>query len=144
MVDQTFEYKSRTLNFDDALLQHRHKGLPKTCKRVGINQKSSAMLAFEEVTINFSASSGAKSRKQETATFNRKVRVAQAMLKGFNIRYANGDHELLEQEIDLDIKIVRDNNVEVYADFLLRDGSGNIDDKFKGWVQAIVVADLED
>jgi hypothetical protein len=31
--------------------------------------------------------------------------------------------------------------VEVRADFLLRDGSGNIDDPFDGWVDAVVIAE---
>ena len=47
----------------------------------------------------------------------------------------------VEQEVDLDITRISGNAVTVAADFLLRDGSGNIDDPFSGFVQAVVVAD---
>ncbi|MGF1476762.1 MAG: hypothetical protein ACFB6S_14485 [Geminicoccaceae bacterium] len=87
-----------------------------------------------EITVN------SKERETRSAIFSATVQKAEAMLKGFNIRYTNGDHHILEQEIDLDTRIVG-NTVEVSADFLLRDGSGNIDDPYTGWVQAVVIAD---
>ena len=54
------------------------------------------------------------------------------MLKGFNIKYSDGDHHILAQEIDLDVSRKGNNAVDVSVDFLLRDG----------WVQCVVIADL--
>jgi hypothetical protein len=72
--------------------------------------------------------------------FPRAVRRAEAMLKGFDIHFANGDHHLLRQQVALSTRIAG-STVEVRADFLLRDGSGNIDDPFDGWVDAVVIAE---
>ena len=98
-------------------------------------------LEMRQITIHFDTTSGRKQREEATAVFSARVEKAEAMLKGFNLRYANGDHHVLEQEIDLDITQVNNNTVTVAADFLLRDGSGNIDDPYRGFVQAVVIAD---
>ena len=99
-------------------------------------------LEFRQLTINFDATSGRKQRESATAVFSGRVRSAEAALKGYNIRYTNGDHHVLEQEIDLDITNVNNNTVTVAADFLLRDSSGNIDDPYRGFVQAVVMAEV--
>ncbi len=98
-------------------------------------------LEFRQVTIHFDPTRGRKQRESQTVTFNSTVQKAEAMLKGFRLRYDNGDHHVLEQEVDLDITSISGNAVTVAADFLLRDNSGNIDDPFSGFVQAVVVAD---
>lgn len=98
-------------------------------------------MEFRELTIHFDPTRGRKQRESQTAVFNARVQKAQAMLKGFRLRYNNGDHHVLEQEVDLDITSISGNAVTVAADFLLRDGSGNIDDPFSGFVQAVVIAD---
>ena len=100
------------------------------------------MLAFKELTIYFDPTRGIKQREMATAVFSRDIRTAQAVLKGFNIKYSDGDHHILAQEIDLDTQSNGTKAVNVYADFLLRDSSGNIDDRFEGWVQCVVIADL--
>ena len=100
-------------------------------------------LQFRQLTINFDATSGRKQTEAATAVFGGRVHTAEAALKGYNIRYTNGDHHVLEEEIDLDITNVNNNAVTVAANFLLRDSSGNIDDPFRGFVQAVVIADVE-
>lgn len=97
-------------------------------------------IEFREVTIRFDPTRGQKQRESQTVSFNSRVQKAQAMLKGFRAEYNNGDHHVWQQEIDLDTR-VSGNTVTVAADFLLRDSSGNIDDPYSGWVQAVVVAD---
>lgn len=96
---------------------------------------------FRQVTINFDPTRGRRQRESQTVVFNAPVQKAEAMLKGFNLKYNNGDHHVLEEEVDLDIISISGNAVTVAADFLLRDSSGNIDDPFSGFVQAVVVAD---
>lgn len=98
-------------------------------------------LEFRQLTIHFDPTRHRKQREAQTAVFNAKVQKAEAMLKGFRLRYNNGDHHVLEQEVDLDITSINGNTVTVAADFLLRDGSGFIDDPFSGFVQAVVIAD---
>ncbi len=97
-------------------------------------------IEMRQVNIRFDSTRGQKQRESQTVSFPARVQKAEAMLKGFRIRYDNGDHHVLEQEIDLDTS-VSGNSVTVAADFLLRDSSGNIDDPFSGWVQAVVIAD---
>jgi hypothetical protein len=98
------------------------------------------MVSFKQLSIKFDSTKGKRQRETATAVFNSKVKSAEAVLKGFNIRYSDGDHHVLEQEIDLDIIKTEGNTVTVAADFLLRDSSGNIDDRFQGWVQCVVIA----
>ena len=98
-------------------------------------------LEMKQVHIPMDITVNTKEREHGTAIFSAKVQKAEAMLKGFNIRYTNGDHHVLEQEIDLDIVRIQGNAVEIAADFLIRDSSGRIDDPYTGWVQAVVVAD---
>jgi hypothetical protein len=118
------------------------QGLPKTFNRVGGYLKQKIMLAFKELTITFDPTSGRPQRESATAVFNRDIRTAQAVLKGFRIGYTDNDHHVLVQEIDLDTEMVGNRAVKVFADFLLKDNTGNIDDRFNGWVQCIVIADL--
>src|SRR2546426_8687416 len=106
-------------------------------------EHSTMALQFRQLTINFDATSGRKQTEAATAVFGGRVHTAEAALKGYNIRYTNGDHHVLEEEIDLDITNFNNNAVTVAAKFLLRDNSGNIDDPFSGFVQAVVIADVE-
>jgi hypothetical protein len=98
-------------------------------------------IEFRELTINFDPTSGRPQRESATAVFNAQVQKAQAMLKGFHIQYTSSDRPFWQQQIDLDITQINNNTVTVAADFLIRDSSGNIDDRYHGWVQAVVVAD---
>lgn len=101
------------------------------------------MIQFRELTIYFDPTRGIKQRESASASFSgRRIKTAQAVLKGFNLKYTDGDHHVYEQEIDLDT-IVRGDTVQVFADFLIRDSSGHIDDRYHGFVQAVVIADLE-
>lgn len=99
-------------------------------------------LEFRELTIQFDKTSGIRQREQATATFSGRVINAQAMLKGFNVKYRNGDHHILEQEVDLDTIGRRGNRVDVAADLVLRDSSGFYDDPYSGFVQCVVVAEV--
>ncbi len=98
-------------------------------------------MEFRQLTINFDPTRGRTQREEATAVFSSRVEKAEAMLKGFQIGYTNGDHHVLRQEIDLDVVRINNNTVTVAADFLLRDSSGNIDDPFNGFVQCVVIAD---
>lgn len=68
----------------------------------------------------------------------------EAVLKGFHAGYTDSDHHVLDLEVDLDVTNVNTsaNTVTVAADYLLRDSSGNIDDRFDGFVQEVVIAEV--
>lgn len=109
-------------------------------------------LVMREFTIPFNARAGIAQR--ETTRISVPARPlspidVQAVLKGFRVGYANGDHHILAMEIDLDIAnitpiptISPQSNVTVAADFLLRDASGNIDDPYEGFVQGVLIAQV--
>lgn len=97
---------------------------------------------FRNLQISFDPTRGRAQRESATAVFGSPVRRANAALKGFNITYNNGDHHLLRQEVDIDVTSVLNNTVTVAVDFLLRDGSGNIDDPYSGSVEVLVIADV--
>ena len=99
-------------------------------------------IQFKAGKVNFDASTG-RQREPLTVTFpGRTVRSANAALKGFNIEFTNGDHEIVRQEIDIDVIGVVGEAVNLSVDFLLRDSSGNIDDPYKGSVEVLVIADV--
>ena len=97
---------------------------------------------FRNLQIRFDPTSGRPQRESATAVFGGPVRRANAALKGFNIGYTNGDHEVLRQEVDVDVTSILNNTVTVAVDFLLRDSSGDIDDPFSGSVEVLVIADV--
>jgi hypothetical protein len=98
-------------------------------------------LEFREGTINFPPTTGRRERRQTSVNFARPVRSAQVVLKGFNISYNNGDHHILELEIDLDSSI-SGSMVNIFGDFVFRDSSGYFDDPYSGWINFVVMADL--
>ena len=99
-------------------------------------------LDFRNVVVPFNPASGGAQRENGIAVFNSTVRRANTALKGFNILYTNGDHEILRQEIDIDLTSINGNSVNFAVDFVLRDGSGSFDDPFGGSVEVLVIADV--
>jgi hypothetical protein len=100
------------------------------------------MLDFRSVTVSFPTLSGGPQRQTSFAAFGGPVREADTALKGFNIFYANGDHHVLREQVDIDVLSVNNNVVNFAVDFVLRDSSGNFDDPFGGSVEVLVIADV--
>jgi hypothetical protein len=102
-----------------------------------------AMEFSEQLNFSFDPTAGRiQQLTLRTAPFRGNVTRVQALLKGFDITYNNGDHHVLREEIDLDAAVdpAHPTTVNVTARFLLRDSSGNIDDPFSGNVRAVVIA----
>lgn len=109
-------------------------------------------VVMREFTIPFTARSGSAQRATTTIPIRARplpVTDVQAVLKGFRVGYANGDHHILAMEIDLDVTNVAplsptsgQSVVTVAADLLLRDSSGNVDDPFEGFVQGVLIAQV--
>lgn len=98
---------------------------------------------FRQVTIHFDPTKGRKQRETGTAHFPARVLRADAAIKGFNLGYTDKDHHVFRQEVDVDVTKIAHRAVEVAVDFLLRDSSGRIDDRFDGWTQVLVIAVTE-
>ena len=64
------------------------------------------------------------------------------MLRSFEVQYNNGDHHVLQERMQLEIVGNSGGVVEIQATFLLRDGSGNIDDPYSGSMEAVIIADV--
>ena len=99
-------------------------------------------IEFREVSVHFDSTKGIKQREPFAANFSRRIRTAQACLKGYNIGYTDGDHHIFKIEVDIDGPIVDNNIARGHVDYLFRDSSGRIDDRYNGWIQLVVMADL--
>ncbi|MCP3999891.1 MAG: hypothetical protein GY727_03175 [Gammaproteobacteria bacterium] len=98
-------------------------------------------LQFREGWITFPTATGRRQRVSSNVTFSGNINSYQVVMKGYNIRYDNGDHHVLELELDLDSSR-SGNNITVNGDFVLRDSSGNYDDPYEGWINFVVMADV--
>jgi hypothetical protein len=102
------------------------------------------MLAFKVVRVNFPATTGRDQTVNSFADFNSTVKTAQVAINGFDTTYRNGDHHLGELRVDCSSSpTFSGRRVDFSINFLLRDFSGNIDDPFSGWVDALVIADVQ-
>lgn len=101
-------------------------------------------LVFQKITFPFPSVTGKRQTQISRLEFGRPIKgdTAFAMLTGFEIQYNNGDHHILQEQIQVEVNGINGTSVDVAALFLLRDGSGNIDDPYSGFISAVVVADL--
>ena len=99
-------------------------------------------IAFKSTSVRFDPTKGKKQTEPGHVTFPRKVNSANAALKGFKIGYTDSDHHIFQQEVDIDRIRLNGTTVNFNVDLLLRDSSGNIDDRFNGIVEVLVIADL--
>jgi len=76
-----------------------------------------------------------------TVAFNSRVCRAAATLNGFALDFANADHHINIVEADTDIVSISGNTVRFRIQCSYADK--NFDDKYSGYVTALVVADVE-
>ncbi len=100
-------------------------------------------LAFRNEVIRFDPTKGRKQREPGSATFNSNIINSSVALRGFHIGYTNGDHHIYQLQIDIDKGSVIGPTQKFNVDFLLRDSSGGIDDRYEGWVEVLVIAEVE-
>jgi hypothetical protein len=102
------------------------------------------MLAFRVVRVNFPSTTNRDQTVNSFADFTSAVRNAQVALNGYDISFRNGDHHLGQLRIDCSGNpTFSGTRVNFTVNFLLRDFSGNIDDPFAGWVDVLVIADVQ-
>ena len=92
--------------------------------------------------FDFPSVTGLQQLQSRQINFGRTVQNVAVILQGFNVQYNNGDHHVLEESIEVSGFVLGDQVVDVFANILLRDGSGNIDDPYSGSIDAVVLADV--
>ena len=99
-------------------------------------------LDFKIDSVTFDASRGGQQEQTRRVVFDRRVDRAEAAITGFDVQFTDRDRAFKRQKIDLSSSIdPRDNRaVIVKVLYLLRDNSGNVDDRFEGRVDFLVVA----
>jgi len=100
------------------------------------------MLDFQSRRFNFPSRSGFIQTQEQTFDFPSNIRRAEAFVNGFNIGFTDEDHHIFRHEINTAIVRTLEDTVTVRATFLLRDSSGNIDDRYDGFIDVVVVVDL--
>ncbi|MGA0556512.1 hypothetical protein ACO2Q8_07675 [Larkinella sp. VNQ87] len=98
---------------------------------------------FRTRRVNFVPTTGStNTQTNQKVVFDRSIRRAEAALKSFNLGYTGEDHHVWRQEIEIrNVRIEAGNAVCFDVDFLIRDSSGNIDDRYNGWVDVLVMAE---
>jgi hypothetical protein len=104
-------------------------------------EDSSMAIVMAKTHFDFPSVTGLQQIQTRQINFGR-VRNVAVTLQGFDIKYTNGDHHLLEESIRLSAFVLPNGVVDVSADLLLRDSSGNIDDPYSGSIDAVVIADV--
>jgi hypothetical protein len=99
-------------------------------------------IVMAKTRFDFPSVTGLQQIQVRKINFGRTVRDVAVMLQGFDIQYTNGDHHVLEENIQVSAFVLSGGVVDVAADILLRDGSGNIDDPYSGSIDAVVIADV--
>jgi hypothetical protein len=97
---------------------------------------------FRRTSITFDPTKGQIQNEVATVVFNSRVIRADVALNGFDVQFTDGDHHIFRQVVDASISTVNNNTVTVGVRYLLRDSSGNIDDRYHGRVDALVVAEV--
>ena len=64
------------------------------------------------------------------------------MLADFVVHYNNGDHHVLQEQVQVEVNGINGTFASVAAIFLLRDGSGNIEGPYSDFISALVIADV--
>jgi hypothetical protein len=59
-------------------------------------------LAFQAHRVNFDSTSGIKQRQPGSVNFPSRVVTANCVLRGYKMKFTNGDHPIHEMEIDID------------------------------------------
>jgi len=100
-------------------------------------------LAFRTTKVNFDSTQGIRQRQPGSVNFASAVSTANCAVKGYNIRFTSGDHPIHEIEIDIDGPAISGTNVTFNVDFVLRDSTGTYDDAYRGWVEVLVIANIQ-
>ncbi len=98
---------------------------------------------FRTTRVKFDPSKGSKQRETGFVNFSRPVIRAGLAMNGFKLKFSDGDRHIWEEEVNIEETNmeISDKNVSFPVMILLRDSSGDIDDRFEGHVDVLVIAE---
>jgi hypothetical protein len=101
-------------------------------------------VAFRTTRITFDQTKGFQN-EPATVVFKTKVRSAGLAINGYKIQFDDGDHHLQSLEINiLDSKMkLEGTTVSFSVDFAMRDNDLGFTHPFDGYVDVLVIADVE-
>lgn len=97
---------------------------------------------FRAVRVYFQPVAGREQSEQSDVVFAGRVNRAEAVINGFDVKFTDGNRPFYRQKIDIRVTRIIDRVVFIQAEYLLRDTSGNIDDRYDGYVDVVVFADV--
>ena len=99
---------------------------------------------FRTRRVNFVPTTGGDNlQRDQKVVFSSAVRRAEAVIKGFEIGYTGDDHHVWRERVEIkNVHVVESNGVCFDIDYLFRDKSGDIDDRYSGWVDVVVMAEV--
>jgi len=98
-------------------------------------------IQFRDVQMQFSEGKRKDSVMRTSVFFDSHVRAADAAIKGFELGYTEGDHELKLAKVGVTDVEARGQEVTIEVTIGLRDDSGDYDDPYDGNVTVLVLAD---
>jgi hypothetical protein len=102
---------------------------------------------FRQERLSFDPTAGGGRNGQKLTMrvdFNRPVVRARAAVAGFDARFTQGDRNLHQLQIDVNVERIEHDAVVIVGNLALRDASGRFDDEYHGWIDALVIAEVED
>lgn len=100
---------------------------------------------FRTTRVRFDSTRGIVQRETGSVNFRSRVRRAGFAINGFKMKFTDKDHHLWHEEINIEESNIQisNTNVSFPVSFLLRDSSGNIDDRYEGYVDVLVIAEVD-
>ena len=96
---------------------------------------------FRSGVITIDTTKGTEAVVPTSVNFEgRQVLSAQVLLKGFDVQFDDSDHALHRELVRFENIDIQGSTVKFDTRLLLRDNSGNIDDKYSGRVDYVVIA----
>jgi hypothetical protein len=98
-------------------------------------------LEFRSAGFGFASAKGKTQEIVGRINFSKPVLKADVALQGFDLQFDNADHELHRISVRATVTKIDLISAWVSVKILLRDHSGNIDDKYSGSVSVLVFAE---
>jgi hypothetical protein len=100
-------------------------------------------MAVEFITTRIDIPLGIKRRQiTSSVSFLKKVRVAEVALRGFQLDFASQDHHM--NIVEVDVQHAGTEGEIVHFRVSCQYADKNFDDRYNGYVDVLVIADLQD
>lgn len=98
---------------------------------------------FRPKHVDFVATTGGSNKQRDQrVTFSSAVRRAEVVIKSFDMGYTSEDHHVWREKIQITNIQPIGSSVSFDVEYLFRDSSGNVDDRYSGSVDVVVMAEV--